>query len=284
MVTKAGKKAGTSLMVPASDEALAKLRQDYPTELGFNRVLLPRLSMASQDVTEGKGKTMKVVTEAGTFFMEKQTDEVNEETGQKEWEKTELGTEVEGTILYQRKQLKFYDEGTEKYTSSPVYDNEDEVIPLFLDKKEVDRGTPKELKSRKMYAGVNAAGKAISKLEDNRILYVLVDDEIFQLNLRGSSMYSFLTWSRKILPPSVLTKFSSEAKEKGSIEWNMMTFEAVRPLTQEDVNGVLEKIAEIKTGIEQEKAYYAQVQGNTERAEGESDEDYKARKDALKKF
>lgn len=277
------KTTGKELMVPASEEALALLRQEYPTEMGFNRTLLPRFGLVSQDVTEEvrdpktKKKTLNIVAEAGTLYTEKQGEEEEEgEDGvkRKKWERTDLGAETEGVILYQRKQLKYYDESTEKYTSSPVYDTDDEVIPLFLEKKEIARGTPLELK--KLYPGVNQAGKAVSKLEDNRILYVLIDGDIHQLNLRGSSMYSFLTYARKTLPPSVLTKFSSEAKEKGSINWNMMTFEAVRGLTESEVQEVLEKVGEIKGGIETEKAYYAANAPSDEQAASkkQADEDF----------
>lgn len=282
MVTK------NQVMVPLSDDALAQLRQEYPTEMGFSRTLLPRFGLVSQDVVEGKGKQMKVITEAGTLYLERQGDEEEEIEGadgkkiiRKKWDREELGGETEGIILFQRKQLKYYDEKTEKYTSSPVYDTEDEVIPLFLDKTEVERGTPAELKAK--YPGTNASGKTISKLEDNRILYVLIGDEVFQLNLRGSSMYSFLTYSRKTLPPSVITKFGSEAREKGSIEWNMMTFEPVRQLTEEEAQDVLAKVGEIKAGIATEKAYYA-AQAGTTQAEGESDEDFEQRKENLKRF
>lgn len=274
MVTK-----GKEMVAAPSDEALAQLRQEYPTEIGFKRALLPRFALVSQDVTEGKGKAMKVIAEAGTFYIEVQSEEEEEVevdgkmVMRKKWERTELGKEAEGIILYQRKQLKYYDEAEEKYTSSPVYDTEDEVLPLFKDKQEVARGTPAEL--RKLYPGVSRAGKAKSNLEDNRILYVLLknketeEDAIFQLNLRGTSMYSFLTFARKTLPPSVLTKFSSEPQEKGSTEWNMMTFEPVRPLNKKEVDDVLEKVNEIKQGIAEEKSYYAAANAASESADKE---------------
>lgn len=284
-------KKGSEVMVPASEESLAQLRQDYPTEVAFNRVLLPRFGLVSQDVTEEvrdpktKKKSLKIVAEAGTLYLERQGDEEEEVEGadgkmvmRKLWVRDELGEDTEGIILYQRKQLKYYDEAKGEFTSSPVYDNDDEEIPLFLNKKEIKRGTPAELK--KLYPGKTATGKPKSNLEDNRILYVLIGDEVFQLNLRGSSMYSFLTYARKTLPPSVLTKFSSEPQEKGSNKWNMMTFEAVRPLSQEEVDNVLEKVGEIKAGIETEKSYYAAAQ----KADGESDEDAKERREANKRF
>lgn|SRR3990167_521284 len=236
-----------------NERALTELKASFPVEQGFTRSFLPRLSMVSQDRTEGKGKSMKVVAEAGTFFEERQDEEENGE-GKKEWIKKELGSKVKGIILYQRKQLRLYDEKTEMYTSSPIYDEENQVIPLFCNKAEVARGTPADLKALYQY---EKDGKTKSKLEDNRVLYVLKDDEIFQLSLRGSSMYSWMTFAKKVLPPSVLVELSSEPMEKGQISWNKMTFEVVRPLNADEVKDVMLRVVEIKDGIAQERAYYA---------------------------
>lgn len=245
----------------ASDETLALLRNEFPTEPGFERQMMPRISFKSQDVTEetkvnGK-KQIKVVIEAGTFLLEKPTDDEDPETGKKLWSSDELGTELEGTIVFQRKQLRYYDEPTETFISSPIYDNDDEVLPLFAAGAEIDRGTPAELQSK--YPGVTQAGKPKSNLEVNRILYVLYEGELYQLNLRGSSMYSYLGYLRKARPavPALLTHFSSEPKEKGSIAWNQMTFETVRPLSETEARGVLERQREIKDAIEQEKSFFA---------------------------
>jgi hypothetical protein len=241
-----------------NEEQMNELKDLYPVESGYQPILLPRISFTSQDKTEGKGKAMKVVVEAGTFFQEKQLDtEVDNGEGKmvKEWEKTELGNEIEATILYTRKQLKFYDEGTEQYTSSPVFDSEDEVIPLWCDKKEVAKGTPKELKAKYEYTDKDK--KVKSRLEENRILYVLYKGEIHQMNLRGSSMYSFLTWSKKVMPPSLLTKIASESMEKGDISWNKMTFTPVRALNKKELADVIEKVRFIKEGIDSQKSHYA---------------------------
>lgn len=260
-------KKGQEVATTVSEDSLALLREEYPTEASFNRTVLPRFGLISQDVTEEKKnprthkKEISIVTEAGTFYTEVQGEEIDPETQQKAWERSELGSEAEGIIFYQRKQLKYFDNDTEKYTSSPVYDSDDEVIPLFLEKKEIDRGTPAELQAK--YPGVTAAGKPTSKLESTRVLYVLIGGAIFQLNLRGSSMYSFFTYARKTLVPSVLTRFGSEHKEKGSIEWNMMTFDTVRPLDQEEVNDVIGKVQDIKSGIQAEKSYYAGANAST---------------------
>ncbi len=240
-------------VVQASEAQMQELRNSFPQDPGFTRIMLPRITFKSQDVTEGKGKAMKVVMEAGTFIEERETEELDEETGKKIWEKTELGLEIEGTIIFQRKQLRYFDETTEEFTASPVFDDENEIVPLFCNKAEIAKGTPAELKKLYEYT---KDGKIKSKLEENRILYILKDGELYQLNLRGSSMYSFLAYSRKTLCPSVVTVMNSEAKEKGSIAWNQMTFEVVRALSQEEIAGVIEKINEIKESIAEEKAFF----------------------------
>lgn len=263
---------GRELANVASEETLQALQESYPVEQGGQRIMLPRLGMVSQDVVEGKGKAMKVVTEAGTFFIEKQTDEEDED-GKKIWERTEIGTEIEGIILFQRKQLRMFDEKTEEYTSSPVYDKDDEIVPIFCNKQEVGRGTPKELQAQFEYTDKNS-GKVRSKLEVNRILYVEYEGEIYQMNLRGSSMYSFLGYSRKVLPPSVITTFNSEPKEKGSIAWNQMTFNVKRKLSDKEAQEILHKVSEIKRAVQFEKDQYSAVTVEVIEARKKVDEEY----------
>lgn len=246
---------GKELVNVPSDELLAQLREAYPVEANYNKIVLPRLGMYSQDQTDGKGKAMKVIAEAGTFYTEKESDEVDEETGKKIWIKEEIGSEILGTILFKRKQLRMYDNVTEQFTSSPIFDGADEVVPLFCDKKEVARGTTADLKS--LYQYVAEDGKTKSKLEDNIILYIDVNGVVYQLNLRGSSMYAFKTFERTTLVPAVLTRFGSEAKSKGQIEWNQMTFEVQRDLNGEEALAVLTKVQEIKEAVMAEKAQYA---------------------------
>lgn len=265
-------KKETSLAVPLSNESLALLRSEFPSEPSFQSAAFPRLGLASQDVMEGQGKNKKVVTEAGTFFTDVQDEdetEVEDEKGKKTvrklWSKTELGDMIRGIILFQRKQLRFYDEDTETYTSSPIYDSEDEVIPLFCEKEEVGRGTPKELKAKYEYAGDD--GKKKSKLADERILYVLFakkgeEGVVHQMNIRGSSMYSFMSYARDLNkrgqgPNTVVTEFSSEHREKGKIEWNMMTFEAIRALTEDEAKDVIARNNELKQAIMEQKAFFA---------------------------
>jgi len=244
------KKESTELAV-VDPAMLAELKDMYPTEAGgFNKIKLPRIGFASQDVMEGTGKNKKVTVEAGTFFLERETDELKE-NGKKLWSKEEIGTTMEGIILYHRYQLSYYDESTELYTSSPVYDSADEVIPLWCDGKQIAKGTPAELK--KLYKFVGEDGKEKSKLKDNRIVYVLYKDELFQLNLHGSSMYSFMKYVRTVNPPTVVTEFASEFQEKGKIQWNMMTFNPKGSIAQEMFPEIVAKVKEIKMAIQLEK-------------------------------
>ncbi len=256
------KKQSTEVAVQMSDATLELLKQSFPVEASFQRILLPRISMRSQDLLEGKGKSARVTEEAGTFFTETQVEELDE-NGKKKWVKKDLGKSIEVIIFFRRKQLKFFD--GEKYTSSPIYDTDDQVVPLFRDKVEVNRGTPAELKARKEYQGVSAKGKAISKLEENRILYILHEGQIYQLSIRGTSMYAFMTYAKSLLTPSsVLTKLGSEEKQNGSISWSQMTFEVVRNLTSEEGKEVLQSVKEIENSVETEKQFFANQQPKTD--------------------
>jgi len=64
---------GKELANVVSEETLVAMQEAYPVEQGGQRIILPRLGMISQDVTEevknaktGK-KEIKLVTEASTF-------------------------------------------------------------------------------------------------------------------------------------------------------------------------------------------------------------------------
>lgn len=267
--SKALAKRETSVMSKADQEAIAFLDQAYPVEEGYQSVSFPRLAMVSQDQTEefknpktGK-KEIRILREAGTFFTSLQTEEKDEE-GKKIWEDNDLGSEIEGIIIYERKQLKFFD--GEKYTSSSVYDANDEVIKLFKDKKEVDEGTPEELKSRPMYQGKTAAGKPTSKLEDNRILYVLYEGELHQMNLRGTSMYAYRNYRRQVVPNKVVTVFNSEAKENGATSWNQMTFTPKRKINSKELQQVASITKDIIQGLSERRSHTSQADADEEKA------------------
>lgn len=237
--------------------ALAAFAAQFPQEPGFTRLMLPRIAFKSQDVMEGKGKNKVVTTEAGTFLIERPTDD-KDEYGKTIWSKEEIGLEMEAFIVYPRKQLRYYDEPTETYYSTPIFDDNEDVIPLFAAGKKIATGTPAELK--KSFEYVNADGKTVSKLENNVVLYIVKDDELFQMNLRGSSMYSYLDFSRKTKPSPLafLIHFTSEPQEKGSIEWNQMKFTTLRQLTADEMVANQAHIDAIKDAINAEREFYAQ--------------------------
>lgn len=250
----------TEIQTTLSPEQRALLGQLTPQEQGFTRIMLPRLGMYSQDKFEGKGKSATLVKEAGMFYTEVETDEKDGE-GKKIWKKDEIGTAMEGVVLYHRKQLSHYDEATQKYASSPVYDNAEDVVPLFSDKKEIHRGTPTELKAKYAYTDPKD-GKVKSSLEEMRVLYILKDGQVYQMSVRGSSMWAFSTYAKSCLVSAVLTRFSSEAKENGAISWNQMSFDAVRELTAEEADTVIDNVQKIATSIASEKAYFASLEAN----------------------
>lgn len=259
-------KKDTAVAVAVSEEQIAFLKEQFPTEQGFQRVALPRLGMYSQDQTEGKGKAMKVTVEAGTFYVEKKSDEPDEED-KFSFVKEEIGSEIQATVVFQRKQMSMYDEETELFTSSPIYDNDDDVIPLWCAKAEVARATPKELKA--MYPGPKAdkKGNPTSLLKEKKILYVLYDGELYEMAIGGTSMYSFMGYARKTTPPAVLTRFNSEYNENGSISWNKMVFDTVRNLDGNELVSIIEQVKLIKYSVELEKQYFANLHEENEVAE-----------------
>ena len=249
------------LTVQPSDASLNALRNSFPQDPGFTRMMLPRLTLVSQDVVEdfrnpktGK-KEIRVITEAGTFLFERETEDTDEETGRQIWEKTELGNKVDGTIIFQRKQLKMFvkDEG---YTSTPIFDigDEDTILPLFKGKEKIATGTISELKA--MYNFVDDKGKTRSKLGDNTILYILIDGEMYQMNIGGTSMYAFKDYAKHVLCPSVVTTLCSVSRENGTTKWNQMTFTTKSKLKQDEVDNILIKISEIQQGIAAEKNFF----------------------------
>lgn len=248
------------VMNVADQETLDSLAESYPVEKGGQGIMLPRIGMFSQDKTEesgtGRNKKINVIAAAGEFYIDQQTEEVGED-GKKQWAKQEIGDSFEGIIFFKRYQLSMYDEATEKYTSSPVFDKQDEVVPLFCDKKEVARGLPADLKLKYVYT--DKTGKERSALEENRILYILWEGKPYQMNLRGSSMYSLLSYEKTVQAPTVITRFSSEAMKKGEIAWNKMTFFAVRKLTPDEATEIKKLQQEAIEAIKLSKASYAKT-------------------------
>lgn len=270
-------KKETALMVQASETQLAELAQAFPQEASFTRIQVPRLGMLATDKTQtdkvnGK-KVINVIASAGTFFIEKESDEeVTREDGTKgkEWTKDYLDEEnPEVIIVFQRKQLRYYDNKEEKFTSSPIFDRDDEIVPLFKDRKKVASGTVAELKA--LYPGFTKAGKPTSLLKEEKILYVIKDGELFQMNIGGSHLWSFQSYCKKVAPPTVVTMLGSTEEVKGDNEWNKMSFEPVRLINMGEYELVKEKLAEIISAIQSEKDYFSSQNSEAAQVEKEMD-------------
>ena len=256
------------LSTEVSKDLLAEAAGNMPVDTSYQRVILPRIGMYTQDQTEGKGKSMTVTAEAGTYYIDQESDELNDE-GKKVWTKTELGPEIEATVIYHREKLSYYDNATNEFTASPIFDEDTDVVPLFKARKEIARGTPKDLKKNYMYVDPKD-GKTKSKLQDMVVLYVLYKGKIYQSEIKGTSMWAFKSYSRTCVPPVVLTRFNSEYKENGSINWNQMKFITVRKLTEDEVREVVGLQNMIKSSIKAEKDYFASLDTDvpTEEASG----------------
>ena len=263
-------KEKTSLTVVSQEEL--SLLDGFFVQEGYKKTSFPRISFTSQDKTEGKGKTLHVVTEAGTFFTVRPTDELNED-GKSVWEKKDLGKQIELHIIFERRQLRMYDSATEKFTSSPIYDNATDIVPLFCDKQQVDKGTPAELQAKYM-TKTTAKGKPKSALEEERVLYVILDGVTYSMNIRGTSMYQFLSYKKSINPAKVITVITSEEKSSGQVSWNQMNFTALRPINKEEYDMVISTVRDLANGIVEEKAYFNKEEpAQTERAEAKTQSD-----------
>jgi hypothetical protein len=265
-----------AVAVVANDEQMEILRNSFPVEDRATRISLPRLMMLSKDVTEEtkdpktKKKTINVIQAAGTFYIEKPGDEeVEGKDGKKykPWVKDYFEGEesIEVVIVYKRKQLRFFDEGQGKWISSPIYDSADQIIPLFVDRKEIARGTPKELQAQ--YPSTTAKGRPSSKLKDETILYVLYEGELYQMNLSQSSKWVFSDYTKNTNPSTVVTRIGSLQQENGSNIYQVMSFEEVRSLNADEAALAIEKVSEIKEAVDSERAFYESKQAEDSEAD-----------------
>jgi len=229
-----------------------------PKENTFVRRTFPRISFTSQDVTEGKGKTMKVVEEAGTFFIEKPTDNTDEK-GKRIYGKDEIGKSFEGVIFFTRKKLSYYDQAAGKFISSSLYDQDTDEVVLWQDGKQVTKGTKVELQAPYMF--VKEDGKKSCKLAENKVLYVWYNNEIFELTIKGTSMFEYSGYYKNCMgePNKNLTLISSIEAENGATRWNKTTYKRVRQLTQDEWDTTRALAAEMLKGIADEKAYFNSI-------------------------
>lgn len=245
-----------------------------PKENTFVRRTFPRISFTSQDVTEGKGKTMKVTEEAGTFFIERPTEETDDK-GKKVWSREEIGKELEGVIFFTRKKLSYYDQPNNSFVNSSYFDQDTDIVPLWQSGKEIAKGNKKELQAPYMFTKED--GKQSCKLAENKILYVWYQGEVFELTVKGTSMYEYSayykTWNGE--PNKNLTLISSIECENGATVWNKTTYKRVRQLTQEEWDITRGLAAEMLHGIAEERAYFASMNTDVPVAQASlADEDW----------
>ena len=230
---------------------------NFPVGEDSNRLRLPKFGMCAKDIVEesgtGKNKKIKVLQAAGTFFTERDKGEVNEE-GKKVWTKDFIDTEtVDVQIVYFRHQLRMYDSSLEKFYSTPVYDTAEQVLPLYLDKAVVKRGTEQQL--RDMFPKLTQKGKPSSKLDKKTILYVLYDNELYQFELSVSSGWEFSSFKKKVNPSTVITTLSSTSETSGSNTYNKVNFNIKRPITSEEFDMVSENQSIVKTTVEADSKF-----------------------------
>lgn len=242
-----------------NEEQLAQLNNAYPVSTDSARKSYPRFGMLSKDITEesgtGKNKKITVIEAAGTFYTEKDEGAIDPETGKKVWTKTYLGDSVEVILPFYRKQLRLFDKSLNKFISSPIYDSADQVIPLYLDKRIIAKGTPQEL--RDLYPKMTEKGKKSSKLNEETILYVLYEGELYQCNLSISSGWSFRDYRKNVNPSTVVTTLSSIEETNGSNTYRKMTFTSKRLINGADeFDAVKDSQETLTASVEADKQYF----------------------------
>lgn len=246
-------------------EQLDILNSSYPASDEGQRLQLPRLGLLSKDIIEesgvGKNKKIKVLQAAGEFYTEKDLGETNEE-GKKVWTKEFIdGETVDVIIVYHRYQLRRYDSSLEKFISSPIYDDSEQILPLYLDKQIIQRGTEAKLQS--LYPKLTQKGKPTSDLKKEVILYVIYNGELHQLNLSQSSKWEFMSYKRKVNPSTVITTLSSTEETFGTNTYRKMQFTIKRPITQVEFEEVSQNQLTVKEQAENDSKFLL-ASGTTE--------------------
>ena len=258
-------------LVPLTEEQLAVLNESFPVGDEQPRLLLPRFGMLAKDITEetgtGKNKKTTVLQSAGTFYTETDKGEVDEK-GKKVWTKDFMDEQtVDVNIVYFRYQLKYYDQGLKKFISTPVYDNAEQVLPLYLEKKVIKRGTEKELQA--MYPKLTQKGKPSSDLKKLTILYVMYNGELHQFNLSTSSGWEFSSYKQKVNPSTVVTTLSSTEETFGINTFSKTMFNVARPISADEFNTVSENQAKVKETAEADSKFLLGAGTDEEEAEEE---------------
>jgi hypothetical protein len=241
-----------------SQEQLDILNSSYPVSDESSRLSLPRLGLLSKDITEesgsGKNKKITVLEVAGTFYTESDQGEVDEDTGKKVWTKEFIeGDTIDVIISFHRKQLRKFDSSLNKFISTPVYDTADQVLPIYLDKQIIKRGTPAELQA--LYPALTLKGKPTSDLKEETILYVIFNDVLHQMNISQSSKWEFKTYSKGVNPSTVITTLGSTEETFGTNTYRKLSFKNKRMITGEEFETVNENQTLIRETVESDKRF-----------------------------
>lgn len=225
------KKAIIPAMTAEQEELLSG---GYPEEEERSQnIYLPRLQMLAKDKTEEKivnrKKEITVLEVAGTFYTETEDGEVEveDEKGKivkkKNYVKNYFSDQesIDLVVFFQRYQLKYYDNDTESWITSTVYDFKDEEVTLWHGKKKLETGKPADLQDK-----YPRTDKGQPKLEAAKILYVLFNGEAFQISLSTSSKIEFLKYRASLSDnlPKFVTNISSEERVKGDNVYRVMKF------------------------------------------------------------
>lgn len=242
-----------------TEEQLAILNDAFPVATESSRPSYPRFGMLSKDITEvtgsGKNKKVEVLQAAGTFYTEKDEGEIDKETGKKIWTKTFIdGETVDVIIAFHRRQLRMYDSSLEKFYSTPVYDNASQVLPLYLDKQVVMKGTQAELQAK--FPTLTLKGKPSSKLKEETILYVVYEGELHQMNLSQSSKWTFKDYTKQGNPSACITTLGSVEDTFGDNTFSKVTFTKGRMINVDEFETVSESQSTLKETVESDSQLF----------------------------
>lgn len=254
-----------------TQEQLEILNNAFPVATESNRPQYARLGMLSKDLTEvtgtGKNKKVKILQPSGTFYIESDKGEVDESSGKKKWSKDFIdGETIEVIICYHRKQLRMYDSSLEKFYSTPVYDNASQVLPLYLDKQVVMKGTQPELQAK--FPTLTLKGKPSSKLKEETILYVAYEGELHQMNLSQSSKWTFKDYTKQGNPSTCITTLGSVEDTFGDNTFSKVTFTKGRVINRDEFETVNESQTTLKETVESDSQLFIegpQTEGGLEK-------------------
>lgn len=276
-----------------TEEQLAELNNSYPVaDEESNRLTLPRFGMLSKDITEttgtGKLKKVNVIQAAGTFYTEKDNGEVDEETGKKVWTREYIdGDKVNVVIVYHRRQLRRFDSSLKKFYSTPLFDTSDQVLPLYLDKQIIKKGTMEQLQA--MWPTKTLKGKPSSELKEDQILFVIYKGELYQFNLSQSSKWAFKDYKRNLgsSPATIVTTLSSLEDTFGDNTFSKTTFTKMRTVNGGEFDEVRKYQKTLEEKVESDKQFLLQnanaaLPAGKEKAE-EDEEAFEEESEKIKK-